>query len=423
MTQIEPQGIPVEEKGRIEDDTLTVQLRTAMARREERVLERVGERLAKLTEPDRSSAVAEVLPKGEPDERVRQVRAVVDYRYDRMPENVRRFRSPETDHWMAQWIRALTVRDQELMKLADANLSEKFGRADTLVGTPDAGGGISSGTGGPLIPVPLLGVIEIERDAVAKIRGLASPFELTAAQARIPTAGAVTVAMVAEGTTSTGDEPPFASKLPVAHKMQAGMKASVEAVADSAFNLVGIYASRAGRAMGAEEDVQFCTTDGIAPNVSEKIDDGATNVPLATVVTLDYAQMVTNYFALPQQYRMNAAWFGSGATLTILSSILDGNGRPIFSPGAGLPGVITDDSADGVVFRKPVYEVPLADGVLVFGEMRSYGVGTRAGITARVSEHASWSADLIEYKFTQRLDGIVLDAGAFVESNGITTAG
>lgn len=382
-----------------------------------KINEGIDARIEELSKPvtrDVPELGVRVVSRGQPTDRL----------YARMSSALQFWRSDESDHWMANWLRGMAGtkigleprRAHELKAEAAGKLEEIYGRATGLEGVPDSDGGVADGTVGDLIPVPLLNVVQIERDRVAKIRGLATNFTLTNQQARIPTMGAVTTAMVAEGATAAQGEPTNATILPRANKMQAFMKISIEALADVASNIITLWAQRAGASMGALEDVQFMTSNGSAPNISEKIT--GIDFAEATPGVLVYADVVGLYRSVPEQYRAQASWLAGSDVLTLLDLLLDGNGRPIFSLNSGVVGVTGNDGADSTIFRKAVFEVPIT-GVLIFGDIGSYGVGTRSGMTTAMSEHSDFAADLIAFKFTQRLDGIMLDTAAIHQISGL----
>jgi HK97 family phage major capsid protein len=108
--------------------------------------------------------------------------------------------------------------------------------------------------------------------------------------------------------------------------------------------------------------------------------------------------------------------------LTRLSSILATDGRPLLVSTMDSVNVVTDDpTAEGTIFRKPVYEVPVTATFMHFANMRQgYAVGSRAGITSSASEHVGFVSDKVYFKFTSRFDGNNVDAEAGVTVSGIT---
>lgn len=326
-----------------------------------------------------------------------------------------KYRTPEADHWCQRWIQGLIKHDRVAVLTAYEKANRSVGvRASSLEGDPGADGAIGTATGADLLPVPLSRAVEIARDKVSKIPQRATQIELTSQTTRITTVGAVAAQMVDEATALTQTEPAFEHVIPRANKMQAFMKASVETIADSAFNLLNIYAARAGAAMGALEDVQICTTNGTAPNFTTAWT--GTDVTEAASTVLAFGDVAALYHAVPQQYRTNAAFFGATLVmqlLTAMRSVSTSSGTQMLYALSERPGTLADDpQSNGSIFGKPVFEVPLAAGVLLFGDPTNYGMCRRAGITASVSEHADFASDLIQFKFISRVDGVVIDATA-----------
>ena len=333
-------------------------------------------------------------------------------------------RSPDLDHWNAHWLRAYVGRNQLEQQRAIDHLTKITGRAVTTYaeGALDASDptAILSGSAGSFLPQPLANVVEIARDEVAVLAMLVQNFTMTSGTLRIPTASAFTVEMAAEGATSDEAGPTAASVMMKAQKMSGFAKITVEALADSAFNLVSLLGGRAGRAMGALEDVQICTTDGVAPNISGAIAGG--NVDEATTTVLTYEDLVTLYFALGKVYRTNAVWLANSVTLTLLSTLMDGNDHPVLKFPNQQANVISDaPGAIGSLFNKAVYEVPLADGTLIYGDPSGYAFARRQGITIASSSESSFAADVVDFKITQRIDGQLIDAVALKQMAALAT--
>jgi HK97 family phage major capsid protein len=350
-----------------------------------------------------------------------------DQRYRLLPESERKFRKPETDHWIAEWIRGMAQRDargmQRLM-IAEDKLGE-IARADTLEGTTTATSGLSQGTGGALIPLPFSTLIVRARDKQAKLRARATKFTSDALTLRVPVSSVSTAAMSAEGAVAAQGEPTLTSKLFHKKKMQANFEASVEMLADSALNLVSFFSERAGSSFGALEDVQLCTSNGTAPNISQSLGSATiTAVTEAVAGTVGYADVVKMYFALPQQYRSNAVWMAESTVLQLLSTIRTTGGMPIFAPqtGVGLP-VVDDPGVVGTIFGRPVIDVPVLTTELFFGNLDYMGILEGGGIEAKTSDSALWAADSVAFRFTMRWDGLLLLEDAFRQMEGLTTAG
>jgi HK97 family phage major capsid protein len=428
MDPTNPIEVSEEEKTKREESRVVTIVRTLLADQRDKDEAATAEALATLKTPERTTVA---LHKNT-DDRVSHISAlrtnpVTEPMYRQLSADVREIRNPDTDHWMAEWIRGNVDKNHARMLTADAKLREllpEMYRADTAEGVAGADGALSDGTGGALIPRPLEAVVMIERDPVAKMRRFAAVYNMTRQQHTIPTAGAVTSAMTAEGADITEGNPEFASISLVAHKCATICVATAEMLADSAFNLMQIYATRAGASIAAVEDGQFWALgDGNAPNVSASYIGSPYLLDLAP--TLTYEDLVTMYFTVPQQYREGAAWFANSDVLSLISGMLATDGRPLMVASVDTPAVVTDDPmSEGSLLRKPVYEVPTAAEWLSFANLRQgYAVGSRAGITSAASSDVGFVADTVYFKFTSRFDGNNVDAEAGVTTSGITAVG
>ena len=398
----------------------------AMQRREERLTENFENQLRELAQP-REERRLPVTPEDEGEQgnevdptAMRRPAGEVETRLATHPL-YRMFdgtleapwRIPEGDHYIQMWAKGLCYKDARMLREADDNLERIFKR-QWLIG--DQSGAGYGGTAGPVVPIPLLNIVMINRDRVAKIPPLSTAVQLTSSYHRLPQMGQATVGMVAENATKTREEPPLTEKSMTARKMQGHAQVSDEALNDSAFNLTSLLGQRMGQAMGQFEDVQACQSNGTAPNITENIKTGLTPTNIAGA--LSYDNVVALYFGVGQPYRMNGVWYANDKGAEALTKVRDSANYPIFSQQNARPGAIVDDSADGFVFRRPVYEVPLVsavttngEGSILFMDPSVYGWGRRQGMTARASDIPGWDNDRWAFKFTQRVDGTVIDAG------------
>jgi Predicted phage phi-C31 gp36 major capsid-like protein len=340
--------------------------------------------------------------------------------YRRLSEEEREWRNPESDHWMAEWLRGQATRDHGRMLLANEKLTGLFGRATAEEGTEGAAGAESTGTVGPLIPRPLEAIVMISRDRVAKARRFATIYQMTRQNHQIPTAASMTAAMVLESSSSAQGEPTFASVDLIARAATVKAIASKEALADSAINLVNVFAQRGGSALGVLEDNEvFKDGTGVAPHISRMTGTSYVESPAGT---LTYTNMLGMYFGVPQQYRDAAVWLISANVLQLLSNVRDGMGRPIYQGLVDTPGPITDDaSAVGSIFRKSVYEVPFTAGDVWFGDPAAqYAFGNRQGITTEVSMDVLFANRQVMWLITERFAGANVDSSASQYATGIT---
>jgi HK97 family phage major capsid protein len=307
---------------------------------------------------------------------------------------------------------------------ASAHLDKLF-RATTAEGTAGASGALSTGTGGALLPRPLEQVVLISRDRVAKMRKLASSFTMTAQTHTIPTAAAMTGYMTLEGGTTTQGEPTVASVQLTARKGQVMAILTEEMLDDAAINVVNMYATRAGLALGTLEDNQFFKDgSGTAPNVSAYLQGTAFDESVGgTSGMLSYTNVVGMFFALPQAYRAQGKWLIGDDVLILLSALKDGNGRPFYNNMLDAPRAISDDGgSQGTILGRPVFSVPFTAGTIWFGDpSAAYMVGSRQGLQSAVDRSVGFVAGNVYFKISQRFDGHNVDLVAGRNCTGITS--
>jgi HK97 family phage major capsid protein len=175
-----------------------------------------------------------------------------------------------------------------------------------------------------------------------------------------------------------------------------------------------MWATRGGMALGALEDEQFFQTgDGTPPNISAFLAGVAYNETTTTV--LGFVDVNAMYYTLPQVYRQNAVWLVSANVLQMLTILPNVTAGHQFYVGmTEMPGPITDDpTAEGTLFRRPVYEVNSTPGTIWFGDpSAAYVIGTRAGLQSHVSDQVLFNTDQVMWKLTSRFDGNNLDTSA-----------
>jgi HK97 family phage major capsid protein len=304
--------------------------------------------------------------------------------------------------------------------LAVEKLDGMFGRTALAEGAGGALGAFAAGSG-EFLPRPLENVVLIARDRVAKMRRWATAINMTAQTHTVPTANAMTAYMTGEGATATDGNPTISSVQITAQKAQVTALASNEMLADSAVNLINMWATRGGMALGALEDDQFFKEgEGTPPNISAFLSGTSYTITGGDLNFLDVNAM---YYTLPQVYRTNAVWLVASNVLQLISQLWnDTAGHQFYIGMTEKPGPITDDpTAEGTIMRRPVYEVPFTNGTIWFGDpSAAYLIGTRAGLQSQVSDQVKFATDQVMWKLTQRFDGINLDTSAGQVTVGVT---
>lgn len=339
-------------------------------------------------------------------------------------EDLRASRNPRMDDLTAAWCQAVHTRNVgERVRLYDemnGRYAESLGysRAALLAGLPDATSGFGAGTGGELMPLPLAGQLIIARDRASAMRKLVNVFPMSTQTQRIPVLPTVAANTRLENAAYTDNTPAAGSALLSAKDLGVMFSAGRDFLEDSAFQMATQLTMVAGAAIGAEEDEQICNSNGTAPNFTGSLDsETVTDVPEIVATAIAYRDIATLYYALPQQYRRNAKFFAAGTTIVDLMILLDGLGRPIFMSHQDAPRPISDTDPDaiGIFYGKPIYEVPIADDVIMFGDPQWYGLGTRAGI--RVEHDTTISTGLHTWVIDERIDGRMVPTAAVGTNN------
>ena len=335
-------------------------------------------------------------------------------------------RDPDQDHWNATWLRALGDNDQVMMKMAAAKGDEAYSRANLLEGTLDATDptAVTIGSAGAYLPQSYANIVSIAKGAAAVLAPLCTNFTATGGSLRVPTMAAVTAVTASEGAAVAEANPAAASVMMLLTKLGARIIMSDELLADNAFNIMQVAGARVGEGIGVLEDTLILTTDGTSPNTTGPLAGGA--VSEATANSLYSVDIATLFFALGKAYQANGIWLAGTLVATILTNLRDGNGNQILQTPSVAAGPVTDlgmPTAIGTIFGRPVYHVPATAGDLIFGDLRSFGWCTKGGIEAKVDNSVGFASDTVQFKFTERADGQMLDAAGIKEIQGITTLG
>lgn len=410
---------------------LAAQLQGVIEVREERLLDGLGRQIALLAEtPDRSVA-AKINPDGpvepvRPDGRVVSRNQPMDNLYRTLLRAKPQFkgaRDPDQDHWNNQWLVGLRTHDIPLQKLATVKADEAYARAnfdratllsgDLDVSDPTA---ITQGSASSLMPQSFANVVEIAKQQAAVLGPLCTNFTTSGNTLRVPTVAAVTAVTAAEGAAPAEANPTVASIMLIPHKMGARIILSDEVLSDSAFNVMQIMGSRVGQGIGLLEDTQILTTDGTAPNLTGALIGGV--VTSATTTVLVAADLATLFFALGKAYQNNGTWLCATLVATLLTNLVDGNGNQVLQNGTNARGPVTDvntPSSIGTIFGRPVFVVPATGGDLIFGDLSSYAIVRKGGIEAKASSDVGFATDTTQFKFTQRIDGEMIDTAGIKE--------
>jgi HK97 family phage major capsid protein len=218
------------------------------------------------------------------------------------------------------------------------------------------------------------------------------------------TSGTVT----AQGANFSESDPVFNSFTELkAYKYGFLIQVSREMIEDSGVDLLGFLADQVGNGLGYNVQAALTTGTGtVQPtgivNAAGSGVTGGTGVSGA--FTAD--ALISLYYSLDGAARLlpGVGWMMNGASIAAVRSLKDTAGNYVFSPAL-------DGNSRDLLLGRPVYENPHmanpavnAKSVLV-GHLPSYFVRTVGGIRLDRSEDFAFSADLVTFRATMRVDG------------------
>jgi HK97 family phage major capsid protein len=159
----------------------------------------------------------------------------------------------------------------------------------------------------------------------------------------------------------------------------------------------------------------------VTPNITEALAGGV--VTSASTTVMIYEDLNTLFFALGKAYQPNCTWLGGTLVATLLSNMLTTDGAPLLRLPSAMPTPVTDATpqAIGTVLGRPFYHVPATAGVLILGDLRGYGILRKGGIVAKMSTDVGFATDTVVFKFTERMDGRIIDDVAIKQTDEIAT--
>ncbi len=164
--------------------------------------------------------------------------------------------------------------------------------------------------------------------------------------------------------------------------------------------------------------MQIAVSAGAGSEITEGLGAATiTDIAETTASAFGWEDTVKLYYGLPEQYRLGAAFFAADTTLQDLALIADANGRPVLLNAVDAPRAINDidPAAVGLILGHPVYEIPLADDVVLFGNPMWYALGDRSGI--RVDVDRTVTTGLTTWVIDERIDGRVIPTSAVNTNN------
>lgn len=228
-----------------------------------------------------------------------------------------------------------------------------------------------------------------------------------------------TASWTAESIAYTPSDETFAQIALGAYKSTAKIIVSEELVQDSQFELEGFLAREFGERLGVLQNTAFVIGDGSGKPTGLLSSTTASNVTTSTAATgnatsFSYTALVTFAFALPRQYRQNAAWVVNDTSARNLYLMVDGQSRPLWN--VNVAGTGPDTFLGYPIYTDPDLPAPAAGTISVlFGDFRrGYTVRRANGIGMQRQNELHSDNGQIGFRAYERVDGKVTLAAAII---------
>ena len=219
-------------------------------------------------------------------------------------------------------------------------------------------------------------------------------------------AGWSTAAITGEGTAISESDPTFNSFITLgAYKYSFLVQLSRELIEDSGVDILSFLAVQTGNALGFKVNNDLTVGSGSSqPNgIVTAAASAVTGTASGPTFTAD--NLIDLAYSLDGAARRlpGVGWMMNTSSLGVVRKLKDNNGAYIFSPALA-------DGNDRVL-SYPVYENPAmasnasATKSVIFGHLPSYYVRMAGGLRLDRSDDFAFSADLVTFRATMRVDG------------------
>ncbi len=219
----------------------------------------------------------------------------------------------------------------------------------------------------------------------------------------------------AENAAYTASDEVFGQVSLNAFKAGRTVVVSEELLTDAAFGLDGYLAQELGDSIGLLEETAFTVGDGTGKPMGIANASSGVTVSTAAVgnsTSFSYTAMVNFVYALPYQYRRNAAWIFSDAGVKSLYLMVDGQSRPLWSVNPAIGG--PDTFLGYPVYTSPDLAVPAANAKSgIFGDIRrGYTIRRVNGFSLQRQNELYSNNGQVGFRGFERVDGRVVLADA-----------
>ena len=229
---------------------------------------------------------------------------------------------------------------------------------------------------------------------------------------QIPRLSTYSVGTVSSQAATIGEsDPAFASFVTLSsYKYSFLTQVSAELLSDSGINILDLLAMNCGNALGfvVNNALTVGTANSVEPNGVVTASGSALigGTGLATTGGFTYENLVSLYYSLDPAARAlpGVGFMAKGSSIAAMRVLKDGAGNFVFQPAMS-------ESTPDRVLGVPLYENPAMAAIgasaksVIAGHFPSYYVRTVGGIRLDRSDDFAFSADLVTFRCTYRVDG------------------
>jgi HK97 family phage major capsid protein len=235
---------------------------------------------------------------------------------------------------------------------------------------------------------------------------------------QVPTVSAHGVATwTAENAGYTASDETFGQASLNAFKAGRTVIVSEELLTDAAFGLDSYLAQELGESIGVLEETGYAVGDGSGkPLGIAAATSGVTVSQAATgnATSFTYAALLNFVYALPYQYRRNAAWIFSDSAVRNLYAMVDGQQRPLWNINVATTG--PDTFLGYPVYTSPDLAAMAASAKSgIFGDIRrGYMIRRVNGFSLQRQQELYSNNGQVGFRGFERVDGRVVLAAAML---------
>jgi HK97 family phage major capsid protein len=275
----------------------------------------------------------------------------------------------------------------------------------------------TAGAGANLVPTSFRDeIINIAR-FMGPINELANTITTDSGEAiQIPAVSAHGVASwTAENAAYTPSDETFGQVTLNAFKATAKVIVSEELLTDAAFGLDSYLAQEFGERIGVLEETAYAVGDGSGKPLGIAAATSGVTVSQAATgnsTSFTYSAIANFVFALPYQYRRNAAWIFSDGAVKNLYLLVDGQQRPLWSVNVANTG--PDTFLGYPIYTSPDLAAPAASAKSgIFGDIRrGYMIRRVNGFSMQRQDELHSDNGQVGFRGYERVDGRVVLADA-----------